>query len=656
MRPRLSPCIFPLAKLFYPDAAAHPPAEDERFPHVKGTSIVRALSLCLACCALANAETLAKKSPVAAIASDAPAAMALKKAKASYQAGQLKDAEDKLNRLVKQNGKSAATEEAMVILADISVRNGKADQALANITRFRRYFGTSAQLPRMAYYQGLAALRLGRNADAAKAFAAAAAGAANAPLYASAGRGLWALADGGGLGTEDMESVLELLDKDPALRAGWMERLGDQYLREGRFQAARTTFQDWMDRYGKTDGAAPGRVKAKLRQSSEAPQQNRTILLMAPMTGEFAEIGRALKEGAQMAVDENNARGVGGRIETRVLDDQGNLIVGIHRLRKAMREEKIDAVVGPAMSDVSAAAAVDLSARKSPVPMVTPTATTHGIAALGDGIFQLNVTTGTLGQKIASYATGCLKLKDFAIVAPESEYGYQLAEAFQKTVEKKGGNVVSVQYFQPEATDLAPQFEEIRKQAAKLYLEKQKMEGIPPDPDPKAYAKILADTVLPLDGIFLAATNGEEAYKLASQAAFNKLRSQFLGSSGWNDKTMLHRSSTTAILGTYFSVDFQENPKTDAWLAFQRSFSAKWKHPPDKVAALAYDAARFTMQGMAGAASDDQVIPGLKAIRSFNGVLGRIAFDDKYGANANAALYRVEKKGFKEVESCPEAE
>jgi ABC-type branched-subunit amino acid transport system substrate-binding protein len=412
-------------------------------------------------------------------------------------------------------------------------------------------------------------------------------------------------------------------------------------------------YQDWMDRYAGTEGAS--RVKGKLKQAASVQEQNRAILLMAPMSGEFAEIGRALKEGAQLAVDENNARGA-GRIETRILDDQGNLIVGIHRLRKTMREEKIDAIVGPAMSDVSAAAAIDLSARKSNVPMVTPTATTHGIAALGDGIFQLNVTTGMLGQRIASYAAGCLKLKDFAIVAPESEYGYQLAEAFQKTVERKGGNVIAVQYYSPEAQDLAPQFGEIRKQAVKLYFEKQRMEGVPPDPDPKAYAKALADSVLPVDGLFLAATNGEEAYKLASQATFNKIRAQFLGSSGWNDKSMLHRSSTVPVQNAYFSVDFQENPRTDAWMAFSRAFAAKWKHPPDKVAALAYDAARFLLQGMAAAPNDDQLIPGLKGIRSFNGVLGRIAFDEKYGANANAALYHVEKKGFREVETCPEAD
>ena len=596
-----------------------------------------------------------KAQPAAASAApDKAGAAVLKKAKASWQAGQFKEAETSLGRFVKQNPKSPSAEEAMVILADLGLRQGKGEPVLALIAKFRRNYGTSAYGARMSWYQGQALLRLGRNAEAAKAFASAAAAAPNASLYGNASKGLWAIVDGGGLLSEEAESVLELLDRDPGLRAGLLERLGDQYLKEGRYTAARTTFQDWLDRYGKGDGA--GRVKDKLRQAVDAPQQNRTILLMAPMSGEFAEIGKALKEGAQLAVDENNARGA-GRIETRTLDDQGNLIVGIHRLRKLLREEKIDAIVGPAMSDVSAAAAVDLSARKSRIALVTPTATTHGIAALGDGIFQLNVTTGTLGQRIASYATGCLKLKDFAIVAPETEYGYQLAEAFQKTVERKGGTVVAVQYFHPEAQDLAPQFEEIRKVAGKLYIDKLKAEGASAaDLDWKAQQKIMSDSTLPLDGIFLAATNGEEAYKLASQASFNKLRAQFLGSSGWNDKTMLHRSSSTAIQGAYFSVDFQENPKTEGYQVFSRAYAAKWKRPPDKVASLAYDAARFLLQGMAAASGEDQLIPSLKAIRSFNGVLGRIAFDEKYGANANAALYRVEKKGFKEVETCPEAE
>ncbi len=651
------------------------PAVDERFQYVIDKSrwtnvshfciaVTSAFSILNAATAASKASTnAASASPSASTASpasttapsvaDKNAQPALKKAKSAYQAGQFKDAEDRLNRLAKQGGKSPSTEEVMVILADVELRLNHPEQAIGIIGRFRRQSPTSVFLPRMNYYQGQAYLRLGKNNEAAKSFASAATLAQNAPLSMAASKGLWHIIDNGGLVAEDVDAISELLDRDPTLKSGFLEHVGDQRLREGRYQAARNTFEDWLEKYGATDGAS--RIKAKLKQAVDAPQLNRTLLLMAPMSGEFLEIGKALKEGAMLAVDENNARGVGGRIETRILDDQGNLIVGIHRLRKLMRDEKIDAVLGPAMSDVSAAVAVDLSARKSKVPLVTPTATTHGIAALGDGIFQLNVTTGTLGQRVASYAVGCLKLKDFAIVAPNSEYGYQLAEAFQKTVEKKGGNIVSTQFYESDVSDLAPQYQEIRKQAVKIFFEKLKESG-GPDPDSKAYAKALSDSTLFLDGIFMPATNGEEAYKVASQASFNKLRAQFLGSSGWNDKSIMYRSGAPALLGSVFSVDFQENSKTEAWIAFNRTFAAKWKHSPDKVAALSYDATKFLLQGMSTAAGDDQLIPSLKAIRTFNGVLGKIVFDDKYGVNTNAALFRIEKKGFKEVESCPEAD
>lgn len=601
----------------------------------------------------APAQTAASNNPPLAApltAADKSALAALKKAKASHAAGQYKEAETALNRLLKSHPKAQAAEEAMVLLADVQLRNNRTESALNTVIRFRRAYGASPHAPRMDYYHGLALLRQGKNAEAARSFAAAAAGARIRNLRDNAAGALRHLIDGNGLAAEELESALELLEKDEPLQAEMTERLGDMHMREGRYQAAKTVFGDWLEKFRGAEGA--GRIKDKRKQADDAPRQGKVLLLMAPMSGEFGEIGKSLKEGAQLAIDEHNLRG-GPRVETRTVDDQGNLIVGIHRLRKTLREEKIDAIIGPAMSDVSAAAAVDLSARKSPIPMVTPTATTHGIAALGDGIFQLNVTTGTLGQKIASYAVSCLKLTQFAIVAPETEYGYQLAEAFQRTVERKGGTVLAVQYFVPGSTDLGPQFQEVRKAALKVWLEKRKAEGN--EPDPKDMQKLVSDTTIPIEGIFLPATNGEEANQLAGSFAFSKMKGQVLGSSGWNDKALLHKSGT-APQGAYFSVDFQDNPKTDVYLAFSRSYQAKFKRAPDKVAALAYDAARFVLQGITANPGEGALIPGLKAIRGINGVLGRIAFDERYGANANAALYRVEKRAFKETEACPEAE
>src|SRR6185295_19246638 len=100
------------------------------------------IPLSVACCFLAfspllpqqlAAQTAAKKTPVVtgtdtSAAAERAAAAAVKRAKTSYGSAQYKDAEEKLNRMLKQYPKAPAEEEALVMLADISLRLNKEAQ------------------------------------------------------------------------------------------------------------------------------------------------------------------------------------------------------------------------------------------------------------------------------------------------------------------------------------------------------------------------------------------------------------------------------------------------------------------------------------------------------------------------------------------------
>jgi branched-chain amino acid transport system substrate-binding protein len=324
----------------------------------------------------------------------------------------------------------------------------------------------------------------------------------------------------------------------------------------------------------------------------------------------------------------------------------------VQRLRKTMEIEPFEAIIGPAMSDVSAAVAVDLSARQSTVPVITPTATTDGIAALGPGVFQLNVTTLTLGQTIANHAVDCMKLKEFGVVAPKTEYGYQLAEAFTDAVEQKGGKVLVTQYFDPDASDFTETMAELRKEVYKVYFDQRHADGIP-DPEPKVMRSYMNDSTLPIEAFFIPASHGEEAYRVASQIQFSKMRGQFLGSSGWFDKALLMKSSSVSQ-GVVFSIDFPDNPKTEIYATFSKAYQARFHRAPDKVAALSYDAGRLMMQAFGKSSRSADLIETLKDVHSFDGVLGTITFDEKTGANQSAALMKVDKKTFKDAPGCAE--
>jgi ABC-type branched-subunit amino acid transport system substrate-binding protein len=258
-----------------------------------------------------------------------------------------------------------------------------------------------------------------------------------------------------------------------------------------------------------------------------------------------------------------------------------------------------------------------------------------------------------LGQTIANHAVDCMKLKEFGVVAPKTEYGYQLAEAFTDAVEQSGGKVMVTTYYDPDASDLTETMSELRKEVYRVYFEQRHADGIP-DPEPKVMRSYMNDSTLSLDAFFVPASHGEEAYRVASQIQFIKLKGQFLGSSGWFDKALLMKSSPISQ-GVVFSIDFPDNPKTDIYATFSKSYQARYRRAPDKVAALSYDAARLMMQAFEKSPKSEDLIETLRKVHSFDGVLGPITFDEKTGANQTAALMRVDKKMFKDAPGCAES-
>jgi len=586
----------------------------------------------------------------AADASSESPSLQLRKARAEIAARRWSEAEPKLSQIWNQTPVLSQASEAGVLLIDVYLHEEKSEQAEDAVQKFKRQFGTSPQMARVLYYQGLLALIRGANDEAAQAFASAALRSHTQDVYDDASLALHRIVESGGLHFDDLQVAWQSLVKDTGLGPWLLEKVGENLEQQGRYQTAQAVYSDYLERYPQSEGVP--QVRAKLEHVKEAPHEERAVLLMAPFSGEFAEVGRSLREGALLAFEEAKARGV-ATPNVKILDDQGNLVQGVRQLRKLLREERVDAIVGPAMSDVAAGVAIELSASKSPIPLITPTATTQGIASLGDGVFQLNVTTQVLGQRIAAYASDCLDLKDFAIVAPQSEYGFQLAAAFSETVLKKGGNVVSVTYVDPDAADLSQSLEELHQKVADLFFDKMKQAGLPL-PDERQMRSYMSDSTLPIDGIFIPAASGDEADKLASQIIFNKVRGQMLGSSGWYDKSLFLKNSE-ATQGAYFSVDFQDQPRTEAYAAFSTAYRNQWKRSPDRVAALSYDATRFLLEGMQNSSEPKTLIPALRAIKTFPGVLGDIDFGEDE-ANQNTAVFRLERRSFKEAPDCAAAQ
>src|SRR5262249_54028944 len=107
---------------------------------------------------------------------------------------------------------------------------------------------------------------------------------------------------------------------------------------------------------------------------SPATAQDIVIGVVAPMTGNLAQIGKQLADGAQLATQAVNARGgiKGRNVVIRVADDQADAKVAVTVARKLAADETVVAVLGH-YSTLACLAAIPIYT-KARLAAITPSA------------------------------------------------------------------------------------------------------------------------------------------------------------------------------------------------------------------------------------------------------------------------------------------
>ncbi|MFP4416615.1 MAG: ABC transporter substrate-binding protein [Chitinivibrionales bacterium] len=389
------------------------------------------------------------------------------------------------------------------------------------------------------------------------------------------------------------------------------------------------------------------------RTGSTADRNQVAVGLMAPISGYDADLGKLVVRGVQLAIEQFNQRG-GLQIKPVISDTRGNMIETARKTRELVKAFDVPAIIGPILSSnavVTASMVMDKD-----VVMITPTATDEGIASLGPTLFQLNVTLGMLGRKIAQYAMENINLKEFAVISPHSEYGRVLSAAFIEEVKKRGGEIISEEFFEEGTTDFRMQFESIR--SALLARRREQMavdQGISVDQvHETAYEDSVKylDSTLSVGGIFIPAES-EDVVMIAPQVAFNRIRTQLLGSNGWHSsKTILDgkRYVNDALISTSSEINMND-PK---WKEFVRVYKARYGAEPDKVVApLSYDATNLLLEALSKTGdleNGKEIARRLLAIQNYIGISGAISFHGTDGANKETAIMKINNKQFKRVQ------
>ncbi len=177
---------------------------------------------------------------------------------------------------------------------------------------------------------------------------------------------------------------------------------------------------------------------------------------VGPVSGAQAHFGKDNENGARMAIEDLNAKGVtiGGKkvkLELVAEDDAADPKQGTAAAQK-LCDAKVAGVVGHLNSGTTIPASSVYN--QCGIPMVTPSATNPKLTQQGfKNVFRLLANDNALGAGLALHAANNLKLKKVAIIDDRTAYGQGVAEVFKKTAMAQGMQVVDEQFTNDKATD-----------------------------------------------------------------------------------------------------------------------------------------------------------------------------------------------------------
>ena len=180
---------------------------------------------------------------------------------------------------------------------------------------------------------------------------------------------------------------------------------------------------------------------------------------VAATSGAIAHLGKDNENGARMAVEELNAKGVlikGKRYQVQLLaeDDAADPRQGTAVAQKLV-DAKVNGVIGHETSGTTIPASRIYHA--AGIPQISPSASNPAYTRQGFNTAFRNVANDEqLGAALARYAVQNGKARQIAVIDDRSAYGKGLTDEFIKNVKKAGGaRIVSQQYTTEKASEFS---------------------------------------------------------------------------------------------------------------------------------------------------------------------------------------------------------
>ena len=186
---------------------------------------------------------------------------------------------------------------------------------------------------------------------------------------------------------------------------------------------------------------------------------------VAAVTGPVAHFCKDSENGARMAIEALNARGmlIGGkkvRFQLMAEDDGGDPKQATSTAQK-LADAKVNGVVGHETSGTTIPASRIY--HQAGIPQISPSSTSPKYTQQGfDTAFRVVSNDIQLGHALGRYAVKNMAVRRVAVVDDRTAYGQGLVSEFAKSVQQQGGTIVAREFTHDKATDFSAILTKIR--------------------------------------------------------------------------------------------------------------------------------------------------------------------------------------------------
>ncbi len=324
-------------------------------------------------------------------------------------------------------------------------------------------------------------------------------------------------------------------------------------------------------------------------------QQVLKLGALVTLSGPGAAWGHAMKNAAQIAADEVNAKGgleVDGKkykVEIVAYDDKYQANEAVTVANRLVFEDKVKYIIGPLGS--APAVAIQPITEKAGVILIMMAFTPKALGADKPHSFRVVATTAEVSQPQIDWLVKNQGVKKVGGLFPNDESGQAIAKDLQKAYKHAGADLSAVEFFERDRVDFMP-----------------------------LLTRMLASGI---NGIELDGNSPTTAGLIVKQARELGFAGTIIRTGGPATPELVNVAGKDAAEGMFVHTPL--NPKLPSTKAYMDAYEAKYKSVMNGFSPSFYDGTKMLFEAMrrAGTVTDtDKVRKEMEGLKDFDGALG----------------------------------